>query len=103
MVPPGVEPAPPSLLVISRSGAAFSGVVSVSSLLAGTESAPLAPSSPMLAVLLIWVTPAGTGLTTVTTKVVKSPPPAATAPTVKVQVLPALLLGVQLQPGELAP
>ena len=102
MALPGVAVAPPSLLSSCKSGAAVSGVVSVSLLLAGVGSAPLAPLSLMLAVLLIWLTPAGTGLMTVTAKVAEPLAPAANAPIVRVQTLPALLLGVQLQPGELA-
>jgi hypothetical protein len=104
MVPPGSTSAPPSLLVIDRSGAAVTGVVSLAELLAGVGSAPLAPLSAMLAVLEIWVTPAATGLTTVTAKVaVRSPLVPATAPIARVQVEPALLSGAQTQPAVLAP
>src|SRR5882724_4924204 len=73
-------------------------------LFVGVGSEPLAPSSAMLAVLSIWVTLAARGLSTVTAKVaVWLPPPAASEPTARVQVEPALLLGVQTQPGVLAP
>src|SRR5687768_2325147 len=103
MVPPGVAVAPPSLLVSCKSGAAFTGVVSLSLLSAGVGSAPFVPSLATLAVLLIWVTPAATGLMTVTAKVAVPPLPPTTGPTVRVQVLPGLLLGRQLQPAVLAP
>ena len=64
----------------------------------------MVPSSAMLAVLEICVTPAATGLTTVTANVaVWLPPPAATAPMASVQVEPALLFGAQTQPAVLAP
>ena len=53
--------------------------------------------------LLTCVTPAGTGFTTVTAKVALPEPPAASAPSARVQLLPALLLGVQAQPAVLAP
>ncbi len=50
-MPPGATEAPPSLLVIDRSGAPVSGVVSLPVLLAGVGSVPWVPSSVMLAVL----------------------------------------------------
>src|SRR6185369_4361011 len=104
MPPPGKTEAPPSLLVIDRSGPPVTGVVSLPVLLAGFESVPLLPSSAIEAVLEIWVTPAATGFGTLTAKVVVcGVPSAGTAPTVLVQVEPALLFGVQLQPGRLAP
>src|SRR5215208_1292649 len=104
MVPPGETETPPSLLVTDRSGAAVTGVVSLPELLPGVGSVPLVPSSAMLAVLAIWVTPAATGLTTVRANVaVWLPLPAAMAPTARVQVEPALLSGEQTQPAVLAP
>src|SRR6185369_4080563 len=104
MPPPGDTETPPSLLVSARSGAPVNGVVSLPELLPGVGSVPLVPSSAMLAVLAIWLTPAITGLTTVTAKVaVCVPPPAARMPTVSAQVEPALLLGRQTQLPLLAP
>ncbi len=73
-------------------------------LFAGVGSAPLAPSSAMVAVLSIWVTLAGRGLSSVRAKVaVWLPLPAAREPTVRIQVEPALPSGVQTQPAVLAP
>ena len=99
-LPPGEAEAPPSLLVIARSGCAFSGVVSLAVLLAGTGSGRLEAT---LAVFAICVAPAGTVAFTVTAKLREPPPDPLTSPTPSVQVLPALLLGTQAQPGELAP
>ena len=65
-MPPGAVVAPPSLLVIAMSGAATTGVVSLAVLFAGVGSGPFVPSSATLAVLLIWLTPPGTGSSTVT-------------------------------------
>src|SRR6185369_7143878 len=102
--PPGATEAPPSLFVTERSGAPVTGVVSLPELLPGVGSVPLVPLSATVAVLEICATPAPTGLTTVTANVaVWLPPPAATVPTLSVQVEPALLFGVQLQPAVLAP
>ena len=79
-------------------------MVSLAVLLPGVGSAPFVPSSATLAVLLTCVTPAGTGLSTVTAKVaLPGAPPAASAPSARVQVLPALPSGVQAQPAVLAP
>src|SRR5919106_5982925 len=103
MVPPGATEAPPSLLVTDRSGAPVTGVVSLPELLPGVGSAPWVPSSAMLAVFAICVTPAGSGLVTVTAKVALPPPEAATVPIASVQVDPALLFGEQTQPAVLAP
>src|SRR5215213_2145189 len=104
MVPPGVVDAPPSLLVTDRSGAPVTGVVSLPELLAGVGSVPLAPSSAIVAVFEICVTPAGSGSATVTAKVaVWLPLPAARLPTARVQVEPALPFGEQDQPAVLAP
>ena len=102
-MPPGDTEAPPSLLVSDRSGAPVTGVVSLAELLPGVGSAPWVPSSARLAVLEIRLTPAATGLTTVTEKVAALPPLAATVPTASVQAEPALLFGVQAQPAVLAP
>jgi hypothetical protein len=58
----------------------------------------------MTAMFAIWLTPAATGLTTVTANVlICEAPPAGTIPTARVQVEPALPLGVQTQPALLAP
>src|SRR5215213_4708285 len=103
MVPPGAAEAPPSLLVTERSGAPVTGVVSLPELLPGVGSVPLVPSSAIVAVLAICVTPAGSGLVTVTANVALPPPAAATEPTASVQVEPALLFGAQTQPPVLAP
>src|ERR1043165_2067856 len=104
MVVPGAPVAPPSLLLSVRSGPPVIGVVSLPELLLRFWSVPLVPSSAMLAVLLICVTPAGMGVTTVTAKVaLPIVPPPASVPIASVQVLPALPLGVQLQPAVLAP
>src|ERR1041385_3166096 len=61
IVPPGAPVAPPSLLVIEKSGAPVTGVVSLPLLLPGVGSMPLLPSSEIDAVLLIWVTRRSTG------------------------------------------
>src|SRR5262245_45412153 len=95
---------PPSVLVTIRSGWAATGVVSLALLLAEIGSTPLLPSSPMLAVLLLWVAPARRGVSTVTAKVgLAAPAPPTTLSIVSVQVLLALLCGLQLQPTLLAP
>src|SRR5689334_4989982 len=101
MKEPGVEFRPLSSLVIRKSGAAMSGVVSVPVLLPVFKSAPFAPSSAMVTVLVIVVTPASTELATVSTKGVEPLTPAARPPTERVQMLPAVLSGVQLQPAPL--
>src|ERR671918_919332 len=103
MVPPGATEAPPSVLVTDRSGAPVTGVVSLPVLLPGVGSVPLAPSSAIMAVLAICVTPAGSGLATVTANVAEPPAEAATLPMASVQVEPALLFGEQDQPAVLAP
>src|SRR3954447_19943884 len=103
-VPPGATLARPSLFVIEKSGAPVSGVVSLPLLLPGVGSVPLAPSSAIDAVLLMCVTPAATGLTTVAANVaVGLPPPAASPPMASVQVEPALLSGAHDHPAVLAP
>src|SRR5919106_609582 len=103
MVPPGATEAPPSLFVTDRSGAPVTGVVSLPVLLPGVGSVPLVPSSAIVAVFAICVTPAGKGLATVTANVAEPPAEAATEPTASVQVEPALLFGEQDQPAVLAP
>ena len=79
----------------------MTGVVSLPELLAGVGSTPFAPLSEIVAVLLICVTPAGTGLLTVTAKVAEPFALLASAPTFNVQVEPALLFGTQDHPGVL--
>src|SRR5437016_5391914 len=98
MTSPGTPRIPPSDLVKVRSGWAVTGVVSLAMLLPGVGSAPFVPSSPTLAVLVIVSTPAGRGLITVTVKVVEAlvPPPDMDGPP-RVQRLPAVLFGKQLQ------
>ena len=68
--------------VMVRSGAAFTGVSSVSELSSGVGSAPLVPSSAMETVLSICPTPAGSGSSTVTAKVTLPDAPAARLPMV---------------------
>jgi hypothetical protein len=53
--------APPSLFVMTRSGAAAIGVVSDPVLFPGVGSVPPLPSSAIEAELESWLTPAGTG------------------------------------------
>src|SRR5689334_11856286 len=78
MIPPGRGEMPPSDLVMRRSGAAATGSTSVAVLLPGVGSAPFEPSFVTLAVFVIVVTPAGSGLLTVTVtrRVVEAPLPA---------------------------
>ncbi len=89
--------------MIVRSGAAVTGVVSDEVLLAGVGSGPFVPSSAMVTVLAIWVTPAGSGFTTVTAKVRDPEAPAARLPMVSVQVDPAFPFGEHTQPPLDAP
>src|SRR4051812_8720889 len=77
---------PPSDLVTDRSGAAVTGVGSVTVLSAGVPSGPLDPSSATATVFPIDVIPAGSGESTVTAKATEPAPPATTVPTAKVQV-----------------
>src|SRR2546426_11847137 len=78
----------PSVFVIARSASALTVSRSLARLLAGTGSAPLLPSSATLALLRTCVTPGG--LFTVTAKLTSvEPPPPASGPTVKVQLVPA--------------
>src|SRR5262249_14825388 len=76
-----------------RPGAVLTGVVSL----------PVALVAPLVivALLAIWVVPAETGLTTVTTKVAVPPAPPASDPIGSVQVVPAGLPLAQLQPAVL--
>jgi hypothetical protein len=64
------------------------GVVSLLILSPDVGSGPWEPSSLMRAVLAIWVTPGGTGSTTVTAKVAEPLAPGATETMVVVQVSP---------------
>ena len=89
-----------TVLVTLRSSVRFSGVVSLAWAVAGW--ALFAPSSAMLAVLLMRVTPAGTGLTTVTAKTALPLAPPLSDPLVKVQTVLAGLPLAQLQPTVLA-
>ena len=73
---------------MTRSGAALRVSVSLAVLLAGLGSAPLLPSSWTEAVLMIWVTPAGMALLTMTVTVRVSVAPAATAPMFQVTTPP---------------
>src|SRR5436190_24123163 len=101
MKAPGTVLAPLSSLMIRKSGAAVSGVVSRPVLSAAFKSAPFAPSSPIVTVLVMVVTPAGTELAIVNTKGVELLLPAAKPPMLLVQRLLALLSGLQLQPAPL--
>src|SRR5436190_19044693 len=77
MIPPGSGEPQPSDLVMRRSGAAGRGSVSVAVWLPGVGSGPCEPSSATVAVLVMVVTPAGSGLLTVTVtkRVVEVPVP----------------------------
>src|SRR6266508_1968594 len=86
---------PPSLLVMISPGAVISGVVSL-------PDALVPPLALAMAVLLIWVTPAGTGLSTVSAKLAVPPAPPAKLPIERVQLVPAALPLAQLQPALLA-
>src|SRR5262245_5269544 len=80
---------PLSLLASVSFGVVLIGVVS----LALAFVVPL----PIVALLLIWLTPTGNAVSTVTAKVLVCVAPAIRLPTFKVQVAPA-----QIQPAELA-
>ena len=96
--------APPSSLMICRSGTAVTGVVSVSLLSAGVGSGPLMPSSVISPVLEISATPDGNGSSTSTAKIaVPLPPPPARLPMDNVHREPAPASGTQTQPAVLAP
>ena len=79
----------PSLLVSVRPGVVITGVVSL--------ALALVVPSPTLALLAIWLTPAGSGVSTVTANVTVLLAPAARLPIVQVQLAPA-----QTQPTVLA-
>src|SRR5512138_1601167 len=104
MVPLGMALAPPSSLLIRKSGAPAKLVESLPVLLDGLRSEPLAPSSEMTAVLLMLVVPTGSGLLTFTAKMAEPDPPPlpASVPRFRVQVDPALPSGLQSQPPVLA-
>ena len=95
MVAPGkVEPTTSSTLVMVMSGAAPTGVSSSSELFSGVGSSPLVPSSAIETALLISVTPAANGSSSTTAKVkVPAGSLAGTAPSVSVQVEPAVASG----------
>src|SRR6476659_3864625 len=82
-MPPANVDVPPSVFVMTRSGAALTGVLSTPELLAGLVSAPCVPSSVISTVLLISSSPAGTGLGTVTENTTEPLAPAARLPTAK--------------------
>src|SRR5262245_7151712 len=96
MMPSGTALTPPSVLLSCKSGCAFTGVVSnaVLSLVSGSGM-PL----PMVAVLVIVVTPDATGLVTGNVNVIEPLALSASEPTFFVHRLPGLLFGEQLQPA----
>src|SRR5215469_13386140 len=97
-MPPGSVVTPPSVLVTTRSGPALIGVESEAVLLAGLASGPCVPSSPILTVLVICVSPAGTGIGTLTANTTEPWAPAGRLPTLKLNApLPSAV-----QPGVLA-
>src|SRR6266511_3711973 len=85
---------PPSLLVMVSPGVVISGVVSL-------PDAVVPPLAVATAVLLIWVTPAETGLSTVSAKFAVPPAPPAKLPIGRVQLVPAVPPPAQLQPAVL--
>src|SRR5690606_33754223 len=93
----------PSVLVKVKSGTAVTGVSSVSLLSPGVGSGPLLPSSPILTPLLMALTPAAKGLSTCTANIKLPLSPALKVAKLRVQILPALLFGVQTQPALLLP
>src|SRR5437762_539633 len=88
-VPPGVLVVAPSLLVSVRPGVVITGVVSL--------ALALVLPSLTLALLAIWLTPAGSDVSTVTAKVALLLAPPARLPIFKVQAAP-----IQVQLPELA-
>src|SRR6478752_6061413 len=82
-MPPGSVVVPPSVFVITRSGAALMGVVSELVLLAGLVSAPWVPSSEMNTVLPSCSSPTGTGLGALTANTTEPLAPGARLPTGK--------------------
>src|SRR5690554_2633051 len=101
MVSPGPTLTPPSVLVTVNAGIASTGVVVLSSLLVGSGSGPLLPSSAIETALRMSSTPAGIGSGMLTANDTPTgAAPAATSPaTAKVQIEPALPSGTQLQPA----
>ena len=93
---------PTLLMARSRSGVS-TGVSMLALLSAALASVPPKPLSPMLAVLLSWVTPPGSGLTTSTEKMAALLAPAASSPRSRVQAVPAVEPSAQLQPALLRP
>ena len=93
-MPLGATLAPPSVLANVMAGKVVTGVVSFA-------LAVVVPS-PTLALLVSWVVPARTGVTTVTANVLLPDAPPATMPSVSVQGVPAALPSAQLQPTLLA-
>src|SRR5947209_12192435 len=91
MVWPGPAVETSGVLVKARSGAALSVSLSCALAVLGVElPVVFEPSSAMLALLTMLLTPAATGLSTLTTKVAEPlPPPPARALTAMVQTVPA--------------
>src|SRR5262245_4337164 len=105
-MPPASVDVPPSVFVMTRSGAAFTGVPSVDELLSGLESGPCVPSSVMFTELVITSRPTGTGLGTVTANTTEPLAPAASDSTAKRNsLLPTgnhpgvLAAGSKVEPG----
>src|SRR6476620_6944510 len=82
-MPPASVDVPPSVLVMTRSGAALIGVLSTPVLFAGLVSAPCVPSSAICTVVLSCSSPAGTEVGTVTENTTEPLAPAARLPTTK--------------------
>src|SRR6188474_2780171 len=82
-MPPGRVVVSPSVFVMTRLGAASTGVLSEFVLLAGLLSAPWVPSSAINTVLLSTSSPTGTGLGTFTANATDPLAPAARLPTAK--------------------
>src|SRR6476660_2000375 len=95
---PALAVGAPALFVMTRSGAASIGVVSLAVLFAGLGSAPPDPSSATDAVFESCSTPPVTGLSMVTAKVAVTGVPTTTfAPRAKVHTDPAGAPFAQLQ------
>src|SRR4051794_3159320 len=86
---PGTLVTPLSLLLSVRAGVASTGVLSV--------ALALVSALAIVALLVIWVTPAGSGVSTVMAKIVVCVLPTIRLPAFRVQLAPT-----QLQPAELA-
>src|SRR5258705_7022422 len=99
MIPSGEALLTSGVLLMARSGAAFS--VSVSDALAVIAAGLLSPSSVILVLLTMLLMPAATGLSTFTTNVAEPPAPPAKAPTLIVQTVPAAAPSAQLVQTEL--